>query len=231
MDPAVPGRGSDAFPERRLRPLPGPPVVRDLAARADHVAVHGTGHVQPELPADRGQRSLVDQGEAFGDVPFLHQGDTLVRRAQRLQVAIAEPLPDVGAAPSELDGLVQVASERSERLAGEEVAVLRPFGLGLEDPLCSVEPTGGYRPGELRAVLAIQYQRDVRSPDVLLCLDVARVRALEGIDRVVRAHRPPRRLRHRLEVFRAEQGGRVRLREELEPAIPLLSGDGLPRCS
>ena len=108
VDPAVAGRGPDASALCRLRPLPGSPVVRELAARPDHVAVHLPGDERRELPADRRERRLVDHGETVRDVAPLHEGHAPEHHAGGLHVSISQPLADLGGPACELDGFVQV---------------------------------------------------------------------------------------------------------------------------
>jgi hypothetical protein len=88
MDPAVPRRQAHSTSLRCHDPLSSPPVIRDFTARADRVAVHGAGKVGPELTTDRGERSLVDQGQAVGNLPLPHQRHALVHHASRLQIPI-----------------------------------------------------------------------------------------------------------------------------------------------
>ena len=139
-------------------------------------------------------------GETLYDVAPLHERHAPEHHARGLYVSISQPLADLGGPACELDGLVEVPGlQRPQRLSAVEVAVLGPLRLRLQVSRRPVEPSGGRRARELRAVLARQGERDERGPRVVVRPDEAGVGPFEHVDGVVGTHGPPRRLRHGLE--------------------------------
>jgi hypothetical protein len=101
-----------AAAERRLAPFAGPAPVPPVPAGEDGGAEDVSRRPQLEVSAQRGGHGLIDQRRSFGRLPAEQARVTHHQAAQRLEVAIREPV-------SEVDQLLTCV-ERSSHVAGEE---------------------------------------------------------------------------------------------------------------
>ena len=79
----------------RLGPLAGTPVVREIPAGADHVAVNRRCRGGANLAADSGNCGLLEKGEPFVGLPLREKDDALLVEAEGLKVAVGQTGADV----------------------------------------------------------------------------------------------------------------------------------------
>jgi hypothetical protein len=132
-------------PARRgLGPLAGAAIVCDRPADADRDAVNASCGERRQLAGNRGDGGLVREREALFDLRLHHEAPTLKDESERLEVTVAEPSADVECTPRALHGLVERSATEQHHAARElelEVPVLDAFGLVLEEPARTADPS------------------------------------------------------------------------------------------
>jgi hypothetical protein len=79
---------------RRLGPVGGAAVIRDVAARTDRAAVHAAGGHEAQVAAHRAHRRFVDERHALAHLTLGDHDHSRLHESERLHVPIADALAD-----------------------------------------------------------------------------------------------------------------------------------------
>ncbi len=179
----------------RLGPFGCPTPLAEGGARLDRRAAHAASGTGVDFTGDGGDRGLVDEHQAFGDVSFRDQRGSLLAQRQRLEVAVLDPARDVEGAGRLGQRRLLVAGDRGvHRARRREPAVADPLGHALEQPTGPTEP-------RLRDVVRVAEHVVTAEQDggldrgvQVIRLDGGRVGTLPRVDRDRQPAGPPRRL-------------------------------------
>ena len=219
-----------APPRQRLGPLPGVAELVGVATEGDRVAVDDPGDDRRQLARRGGDQDLVDQPQALGDPPVLDQRATLVVPREPQEVAIAEPLSDLGGlGRGGMGGLVVAASHLLQPDGDQQIAALDAVLLD------SFEQTPPAREPSTRSPALAPEQQVVADPERaagsgrhLLRFEVRMVGTLQSADVVVVTAEHVRGARQELEIPRVERRGPIRAGQRLERFAPRTLGVGRP---
>jgi hypothetical protein len=196
MDPADAREPADVLPVApavRLRcPFSRAAIIAQVLAGRDHDAVDDSGRKRRQLARQRRGRRFVEQFEAFRDLALEYVSASAEDERERLQLAVAETLPDLERFLRVLEDAVDVAAQhRLQRAADGQVPVFDRLGLVGQQTLRAPEPSLRDRHGSLPREIVGQLEGDQRRGSRLTRIDVRGERLLPVLDGFVEPACPP----------------------------------------
>jgi hypothetical protein len=235
VDAAVAGGGNDALahaaPLGRNRPLAGAPVVGELAADGQGLAIDLAGGPRPETTADRDGHRLIDRGRCVRDAAEPDESTALRRPTEQGEIEVSNALSDCRHPLAVRERALEIVLDQRELGVRPRVERMRaPFRLPIEQARGRVVPAGA--DGELaaREVLIRERCRDPRRRVRFFLFDIRGIRSLVRPEELVVAARDPCRFTERLEIPRPERLVRVSRGEKRERALPFAAAHGGATC-